>query len=402
MRLPEINLLARLGVPPTGSPTVPPNTITITSTNPAHTPNPTTTPKFDPLHAYVSSPLLRRPAHLAAARAGIALYALATLAGTLGWNVAHGTGDSYFSYFTYLTYTGLAAYYVAAAVQTFFYAFSPSYLSSATAMNAKAKGYPLQRWPRILQALHVVLQATVVSFPFVVTVVFWALLADGSTFATPYSAWSNLSVHAFNTLFALLELLGTHAPPPPWAALPLTLALLAAYLGVAYITRAAQGFYRAFYFLLSLFPLPFPLLPPRPPPRIAAHRYPHAQADPPCRAAYPFLDPATQHGKLAAYILGIAAAQALAFAAARGAAVLRVRWAARRGRGPLNDRAIGADGGGGGRGIGGGRGMGGMGGGMGMGGEVCVELDGGWAAARAGGAEGKAQEGEGKASVESV
>ena len=30
-------------------------------------------------------------------------------------------------------------------------------------------------------------------------------------------------MHALNTLFALLELLGTNAPPAPWAALPLTL-----------------------------------------------------------------------------------------------------------------------------------------------------------------------------------
>ena len=58
-------------------------------------------------------------------------------------------------------------------------------------------------------------------------------------------------MHALNTLFALLELLGTNAPPAPWAALPLTLVLLAAYLGVAYITKATQGFYRE-----SSLPLP--------------------------------------------------------------------------------------------------------------------------------------------------
>ena len=92
-----------------------------------------------------------------------------------------------------------------------------------------------------------------------------------------------------------------------------------------------------------------------------------------------------QHGKLAAYIAGIAAAQALVFCAARGAAVLRARWAARAGRGPQTSWNKQVDGEGGCE-------------------EVCMELEGGWSAIAAPrGAEGKdALVGKGKESVETV
>jgi hypothetical protein len=52
-------------------------------------------------------------------------------------------------------------------------------------------------------------------------------------------------VHALNTLLVGFEVLCTNTPPMPWLyALP-TFLCLAAYLGVAYITHATQGFYSA-------------------------------------------------------------------------------------------------------------------------------------------------------------
>ena len=57
---------------------------------------------------------------------------------------------SFLSYFTLLSYIGLTAYYWAAAVQTFFY--------------ARYGRYPLCRWPRLLQGLHVLLQSTITVF----------------------------------------------------------------------------------------------------------------------------------------------------------------------------------------------------------------------------------------------
>ncbi|GJJ16314.1 hypothetical protein Clacol_010611 [Clathrus columnatus] len=103
--------------------------------------------------------------------------------------------------------------------------------------------YPLQRWPRILQALHSILWTTITAFAPLVTIVYWGLLADASVFNARFSAWQELSVHALNTAFALFEIFLTNCgPQPPFHIIFLVL-ILAAYLGVAYITRATQGFY---------------------------------------------------------------------------------------------------------------------------------------------------------------
>ncbi|KAJ7813375.1 hypothetical protein B0H13DRAFT_2142276 [Mycena leptocephala] len=110
---------------------------------------------FDPQHKFVSSPLVS-PSVLA----GIRLVFV----------------PSFLSYFTNLSYIGLVAYYWAAAVQTLFY--------------ARYRRYPIQRWPKPLQGLHVLLQSTITTFPFVVTVVFWALLSSASTFSTTFNSAS--------------------------------------------------------------------------------------------------------------------------------------------------------------------------------------------------------------------
>ncbi len=77
---------------------------------------------------------------------------------------------SYFSYFTYLTYTGLTAYYLVASAHTLAYALRVRAAVGAHASSSSRPGskgaisYPLQRWPRVLQGMHVVLQATVTTF----------------------------------------------------------------------------------------------------------------------------------------------------------------------------------------------------------------------------------------------
>lgn len=58
----------------------------------------------------------------------------------------------YFSYFTHLSYIGLCSYFFAAGVQTLFYA------------RSGRTSYPLQYWPKFLQALHVLLFATIATF----------------------------------------------------------------------------------------------------------------------------------------------------------------------------------------------------------------------------------------------
>lgn len=42
------------------------------------------------------------------------------------------------------------------------------------------KRYPLQRWPRALQVLHALLYSTIITFPFIVTIVFWGILNPDS------------------------------------------------------------------------------------------------------------------------------------------------------------------------------------------------------------------------------
>ncbi len=146
----------------------------------------------------------------------------------------------YFSFFTELTYIGLVSYFWASSVQTFFFARSRAV-------------YPLQNWPRPLQFLHLLLHTTIVTYPIIVTAVFWGLIATPETFSSRWSAWVNISEHALNTVFAAFEIFCTNASPSfganpqglsmPWIHLPFLIILLAGYLGVAYITHATQGFY---------------------------------------------------------------------------------------------------------------------------------------------------------------
>ncbi|KAF7310160.1 hypothetical protein MIND_00389400 [Mycena indigotica] len=185
---------------------------------------------FDAAHALVTSPFFSPPI-LAAVRLAFAAYALVTLVVSIVWGaVVQHDAAGFFSYFTHLTYTGLCAYFFAAGVQTALFA-------------RRGKGYPLQGWPRALRFLHLALLATVTVFPLLVSVVFWGVLADKDTFATRYDAWSAISVHLLNSVFALFEIALTNTPAPAWVLLPVTLLVLGGYVGVVYVTHATQGFY---------------------------------------------------------------------------------------------------------------------------------------------------------------
>lgn len=152
----------------------------------------------------------------------------------------------------------MCAYFWASSVQTLAYAHN---------LRRKRDCYPLQRWPKFLQLLHVWLTATVnvfredpssfhtnvrliltaplllvpIDLAFVVTVVFWTLLSDGA-FDTRFSTWKNISVHAMNSVFALLEIFLSRDTQTFSAAIPIV-AMGLCYVGVAYITYDTQGFY---------------------------------------------------------------------------------------------------------------------------------------------------------------
>ncbi|KAF8464077.1 hypothetical protein BDZ91DRAFT_660661 [Kalaharituber pfeilii] len=181
---------------------------------------------FDPSNRFESSYILGSYV-LAGYRLLISLYCFVTLIFRLAYE-SDEAGQS-FSYFTNLSYWGLAFYFLFSGYHTFQYA-----------RYAQA---PLQKWPRLLQFLHSLYYSTIVLFPFVVTAVYWALLAPDEWFPVVYQAWSNVSVHAMNALFAFLEIVLSRAGPMPWIHIPFLIVFLGGYLGVAYITYATQGFY---------------------------------------------------------------------------------------------------------------------------------------------------------------
>lgn len=138
-----------------------------------------------------------------------------------------GIGQS-FSYFTYLSYWGLAFYFFFASMHTFVFA---------------RRGYTwLDRWPRPLQLAHTLYYTTVVCFPFLVSGVFWCTMFV-SWFKDDFSQWSNISIHAMNSVFALLEIILPQTRPMPWEHLAVLLVILSLYLPIAYITKATESIY---------------------------------------------------------------------------------------------------------------------------------------------------------------
>lgn len=168
------------------------------------------------------------------------VYAFTTLFTTLGYQCTHpAAGSAYacqdsassFSYFTVLTYWGIAFYQLFAAVHTFSY--------------ARWNVAFLDRWPRPLQAAHAFYYTTVTTYPFLVTIVYWGVIYSyGSAwFPTTYGAWSNISEHAFNSVFALFEIFIPRTLPSPPVHMFWMIVVLALYLGLAYITVATKHFY---------------------------------------------------------------------------------------------------------------------------------------------------------------
>lgn len=206
-------------------------------------------------HRYLTSWLLP-PTFLAIWRGLVALYSFTTIIFIFAWQGTHGLADANddeLSYFTSLSFWGIAFYSLFSASHTYLYA---------------RRGYaPLDRWPRPLQALHSLLYTTVITFPFLVTIVFWTILYDDPWFPVQFDAWSNTSRHGLNSLFALLELLLPATNPPPGLHLLFLIIILALYLALAYLTFATQGFY-----------------------------------------TYNFLDPTSGRGRVVAYCFGILAA----------------------------------------------------------------------------------------------
>ncbi|TGJ86648.1 hypothetical protein E0Z10_g2080 [Xylaria hypoxylon] len=230
---------------------------------------------WDPSHRFQTSWLVP-PYVLFAIRLLISLYAFTTLLFNIGYACADASrggceaSRANFSFFTVLSYWGLAFYFLIAAFHTFVY--------------ARRGSAPLDTWPRPLQYLHALLYSSIITYPFLVVIVFWALLSSPTALATTYSTWSNISQHALNSVFAFLEILLPRTRPSPWSHLPFLIFVLALYLALAYLTHATKGFY-----------------------------------------TYTFLDPSEQGALVAAYVFGIALGICIIFAVTWGLVWLR-RW----------------------------------------------------------------------------
>ncbi|KEZ42366.1 hypothetical protein SAPIO_CDS5542 [Scedosporium apiospermum] len=187
---------------------------------------------WDPSSRFETSWLFP-PLVLFAFRTIIGLYILITRLLIIGKTCASDTGcapvRNEFSYFTVLTYWGLTFYFIVASLHTLTYALTTRPL--------------LDRFPRPLQALHSLFYTTVVTYPFLVTIVYWAILYDGPWYTVTYNGWKEISQHGLNSAFALFEVAFPRTAPPPWIHILWLIIILALYLALAYITHATKGFY---------------------------------------------------------------------------------------------------------------------------------------------------------------
>lgn len=178
---------------------------------------------------------------LFAIRALISLYAFVVLFYRIGrWETSNDPDDSEnagrsFTFFTVLSYWGLAFYFAFAAAHT---------------GSLAVTGRPwLDGWPGWLRWLHSAFYATVTVFPFLVTGVFWAVLA-ARVFESTYRAWSDVSQHALNAVFGFLEIVLPSSEPLPWIQLIPMIIVLALYLGLAYLSADIYG--RSVYSFLDI------------------------------------------------------------------------------------------------------------------------------------------------------
>lgn len=248
---------------------------------------------FDPQHRYVTSYILPVPL-FALFRTAVAIYMLVTVLSTA---VQEGVGS--ISYFTNLSYWGCTTYFVMSTVHTCSFAYAQWRWSRARKSSANGriemleKAYPLdgvgridvardnadieavcgdstsgttrhdrietlltyskrteleigstyprsllsRSFPRPLQFAHSLLISTVASYPLVVTVIFWTLLAGPDPLGTPYTAFVNISKHTINVALTQLDLtILSRTPMMPWWHLVPVISFLGMYIGIVAIT----------------------------------------------------------------------------------------------------------------------------------------------------------------------
>ena len=95
----------------------------------------------------------------------------------------------------------------------------------------------------LLQILHSMYYSSIVCLPFLVSSIYWASMWVGPWFDHDFDAWSAVSIHAMNSVFAVFEIVVTQTFPLPWLHLLALLAIMAFYLALAYLTKLTAGVY---------------------------------------------------------------------------------------------------------------------------------------------------------------
>src|SRR5579862_2973070 len=94
--------------------------------------------------------------------------------------------------------------------------------------------------------LHSLFYSTIITYPFIVTAVYWSLISTPphtKALGTLMSRWSNISFHCLNAVFAFFEVVFSAVLPQTWTHSLVILLILGLYLAMAYIIRAASRFY---------------------------------------------------------------------------------------------------------------------------------------------------------------
>ncbi|KAF2221731.1 hypothetical protein BDZ85DRAFT_264305 [Elsinoe ampelina] len=188
------------------------------------------------------------PLVLACLRLLFSIYIFATSFTIIGLQVGGGNANAArvsLSFFTILTWYGLAFYFLVSAIHGFIY-------SARGRSGLASNGYirDTEAGPRetvggfkgFLRWAHSAYYATVTIFPFIVTAVFWGLLANGALYS-PLSTWSNVSQHGINSAFALFEVVFPRTEATPWIHVLPCVIILAMYLGLTYLSHSLNGFY---------------------------------------------------------------------------------------------------------------------------------------------------------------
>ncbi|KAF9919900.1 hypothetical protein FBU30_010375 [Linnemannia zychae] len=180
--------------------------------------------RFEPDRIVTSN--LVRPLILAILRGLMCFYTLIVI--VCVW-VSYKNASEYLKYFTNLTYFGLVVYLVCSTIWSINYLRQPC----SERPNWLKSGSPWWGY------LHWLLYSTVVTYHFIVPIVYWTMLNDGS-YMDSFGHWRNYSVHAIDGVFALFELVfNRHFLQPRHSVVVAGVMLL--YMLLTFVVRKTKG-----------------------------------------------------------------------------------------------------------------------------------------------------------------